>query len=138
MVFWIRISALLTGFFFGAAELQSGGYAGIISSLVNMEQGASFMLAFIGIGFLFAYAAFVTGVVTVPMLLDKKVDIVTGIATSFKAVWKNPVTMLIWATSIVALIVLSILPYYLGLIIGMPLVAHASWHAYSDLVTAEE
>ncbi|MEZ5536255.1 MAG: DUF2189 domain-containing protein [Thiolinea sp.] len=134
MVFWVRMAAVITGIFFNNATLAEEGYAGLITSLFSMEQGWIFAVAFILAGLLFAAVAFITGVVTVPMLLDRKADIVTAAATSIRAVYRNPVTMLLWAITITAIIGLGILTFDLGLIIAMPLIAHASWHAYRDMV----
>ena len=134
MVFWVRLSAVITGIFFNQMSVDIEGYAGLWNALVTMEQGWMFILAFFSIGLLFALFAFMTGVVTAPMLLERKVDIVTAAATSIRAVQKNPLTMLLWALTITVVIGLGIATFDLGLIIAMPLIAHASWHAYRDMV----
>lgn len=134
MIFWVRLSAVLTGIFFNDMAVVSDGYAGLWNALMAMDNGWMFVLAFFGVGALFALVAFVTGVVTAPMLLERKVDIVTAAVTSMRAVLKNPLTMLLWATTITVVVGLGILTFYIGLIIAMPLIAHASWHAYRDMV----
>ncbi|QQZ29771.1 DUF2189 domain-containing protein [Thiothrix subterranea] len=134
MVFWVRLSAVITGIFFNQMSVDMEGYAGLWNALFTMEQGWMFILAFFGMGLLFALLAFMTGVVTAPMLLERKVDIVTAATTSMRAVFKSPLTMLLWALTITVVIGLGIATFDLGLIIAMPLIAHASWHAYRDTV----
>jgi len=69
----------------------------------------------------------------VPMLLDRKVDTITAIISSVRAVFMNPAAMGLWAVLIAALISLGVATVFLGLIIAFPLVGHATWHAYQDI-----
>lgn len=137
MVFWVRLSALIVSLFAAQKTVAMEGYSGLWNALLTIDNSWLFILAFFGVGFLFALIAFVSGVVTAPLLLDRRVDIVTAATTSFKAVLKNPVTMFLWALVITLIIGLGILSFDLGLIIAMPLIAHASWHAYRDLVNVD-
>jgi uncharacterized membrane protein len=66
--------------------------------------------------------------------MDRPVDVVTAMRTSMEAVKKNWQAMTLWAALIVMFVGLGIVTYYLGLIVAMPLVGHATWHAYRDLV----
>jgi uncharacterized membrane protein len=68
------------------------------------------------------------------MLMDRQVDVVTAMGTSLEAVKKNWQALTLWAALIVMFVGLGIVTYYLGLIVAMPLVGHATWHAYRDLV----
>jgi uncharacterized membrane protein len=58
----------------------------------------------------------------------------TASITSIRVIQQNPLTMLLWAMTIAAIISLGVATFYIGFIVAMPLVAHASWHAYRDLV----
>lgn len=138
MVFWVRMAAVVTGIFFNSTTLAQDGYIGLITGLLSMEQGWVFALLFAGVGLLFAIVAFTVSVVSVPMLLDRKTDLVTAAATSICAVRRNPVTMLLWAATITLVIGLGILTFDIGLIVAMPLIAHASWHVYRDIVVHAE
>lgn len=134
LIFWVRVASLVVGLFFHGINVTDMGYVGLWNALMAMPNGLAFLATFFGVGLLFAVFAFVTGVVTAPMLLDRKVDIVTALVTSIRAVFKNPVTMLLWAITIVVVVGLGIATFNIGLIIAMPLIAHATWHAYRDLV----
>jgi uncharacterized membrane protein len=70
------------------------------------------------------------------MIMDRKVDVVTAIVTSVNAVLRNRLTMLVWASLIVALIAVGFATALLGLAIILPLLGHATWHAYQETIDA--
>jgi len=98
----------------------------------------AFAFASIGVGFLLAWVAYAISAISVPMLMDREVDGFTAIRTSVKAVTENWLPMTLWAVLIVMFIGLGLLTFYVGLFIAMPLVGHATWHAYRDLVPAAD
>jgi uncharacterized membrane protein len=73
-------------------------------------------------------------VVSFPLLLERDVDFVTAMVTSVRAVVMNPVPMIGWAAVIVILLIVSALPYFLGLIVTLPVLGHATWHLYRRVV----
>lgn len=100
------------------------------------EQNA-FVFASLGVGFVLAWVAYAITAVSVPMLMDRRVDGWTAIRTSVRAVMQNWAPMTLWAMLIVFLVGLGIMTFYIGLFIALPLVGHATWHAYRDLVPNE-
>ena len=83
---------------------------------------------------MFAAVTFAITVVSIPMLLDRRdVDVITAIVTSVRAVRENPAAMLLWAALIAAFAAAGPVTFYLGLIVTLPLIGHATWHAYKDL-----
>jgi uncharacterized membrane protein len=116
-------------------------YAGVSPPLDNFfanvflsEEGRTFAIASVAVGFVLAWCAFAISAISVPMLMDRQVDGFTAIRLSIKAVLQNMAAMTLWALLIVFLIGLGLLTFYVGLIVALPLVGHASWHAYRDLV----
>lgn len=107
------------------------------STLFLSEQGNAFAMASIGVGFLLAWVAYAISSISIPMLMDRKVDGFTAIRTSVKAVLVNFVPMTLWAVLIVAFAGLGLVTFYVGLAIALPLLGHATWHAYRDLVPPE-
>ena len=97
-------------------------------------QNIGFILAFFGVGLVFATLVFAFSVVSIPYLLDRRADAVTAAAVSMIALVRNPAAMLVWAALIVVLISVGLLTAYIGLVLTGPLVGHATWHAYRDLV----
>ena len=94
------------------------------------------------IGFVITYlvvgAIFATTVVSIPMLLDRpeggKADPVMAGITSIRACLANPLVMGSWAALIAILVGVAMLPWFLGLAVVVPVIGHASWHAYRHIV----
>lgn len=137
MSLWVRISTLVVSISFNDVVVSGTGYIALFKSLATMNQGISLMLGLFAVGLAFATVAFITGVVTLPMLMDDKVDIVTAVSTSIRVVKTNPAVMAVWAVSIAVIIGLGIATNFIGLLVLMPLISFASWHAYRDLVGDE-
>jgi len=91
-------------------------------------------MASITVGAFFAWCAYMISAITVPMLIDRKIDGFTAIRFSIKAVLKNMPAMMIWAFLIVLIVGLGLITYYVGLLVALPLIGHGSWHAYRSLV----
>lgn len=100
-------------------------------------ENNTFVLASVLVGFALAGLAYAISAISVPMLVDRKIDGFTAIRTSVKAVTTNKLPMALWAATIVAVIGLGFLTFFVGLVIAMPLLGHATWHAYRDLVPRE-
>jgi len=93
-----------------------------------------FLFSGIVVGGIIAAFAFTISAITVPMLMDRQVDVFTAIQTSVQAVRRNWQAMALWASLIVMFVGIGLVTFYIGLIVAMPLVGHATWHAYRDLV----
>jgi uncharacterized membrane protein len=90
--------------------------------------------AWLAIGGVLAAPVFASSVIALPMLLDRQVGVLTAVFTSWRVVMDNPGPMALWAGLIMALTLLGMATGLLGLIPIVPWLAHASWHAYRDLV----
>jgi uncharacterized membrane protein len=90
----------------------------------------------LALGGLMAAPIFASSVIAIPFLLDRRVGVLQAVVTSWDAVLRNPVPMAWWATLIMGFTLLGLLSALLGLIAVMPMLGHASWHAYRDLVDA--
>lgn len=120
-------------------------YSGISPPLDNFfsnaflsEEGRAFAIASFAVGFMFAWCAFAISAVSVPMLMDRKVDGFTAVRISVKAVLENMPAMMLWAALIVFIVGLGLITFYIGLIVALPLAGHGTWHAYRDLVPSSE
>ena len=88
----------------------------------------------VGVGFLFALLVLAISVVSFPLLLDREMGLDTAILTSVRAVVANPGPMAIWGLIVAGGLVIGSIPFFLGLIIVMPVLGHATWHLYRRLV----
>lgn len=128
---WIRVTSLLTALSVAAIDPS---LPVLIDTLLLTPKGLVFVGMFLLSGAVLAALVFCLSVVAFPMLLDRKVDTLTAVATSVQAVRRNLPAMLIWAGLIAGLTLLGLLTLYLGLIVTMPLIGHATWHAYRQIV----
>jgi uncharacterized membrane protein len=81
-----------------------------------------------------AAPVFASTVVAVPMLMDRPVSVLAAVLTSWRVVLANPLTMAVWAATIASLTLAGLLTAMLGLLVIVPWLGHASWHAYRELV----
>jgi uncharacterized membrane protein len=128
---WMRIATLLFAWFFGTKPFTASGF---LNEVVLSGSNALFLLIGTAIGAVLALVVFALSAVSIPMLLDRESNVFTAMATSWAAVRANPRPMLLWAL-LIALFTASGLGLALaGLVLTLPLIAHATWHAYRDLV----
>jgi uncharacterized membrane protein len=100
-----------------------------------LTQGGWWLIAVgCGVGFLFAVVALVTTVVAFPMLLDRDVGLGTAVLTSLRAAMANPVPIAVWGLIVAGGLTLGAIPLFIGLVIVMPVLCHATWHLYRKLV----
>lgn len=92
------------------------------------------MLAYLGTGAVLALLVFALSAVTVPAIVDSNASAGQALRTSLRAVTTNPGPMLLWAALITAIVAVGFATLLFGLVVLMPLVGHATWHAYRDLV----
>jgi uncharacterized membrane protein len=88
----------------------------------------------VGVGFLFALLVLAISAVSFPLLLDREAGVDTAILTSVRAIATNPVPMAAWGLIVAAGLVLGSIPLFLGLIVVMPVLGHATWHLYCEVV----
>lgn len=132
-VLWLGVANNLYILIFGYQAPTSA--SAFVSEVLTTPAGWTMTIAGTGIGFLFALAVLLIGVVTFPLLLDRQVGLGTAIATSFRAVVANPVPMAAWGLIVAASLAIGTLPVFLGLIFVLPVLGHATWHLYRKVVT---
>ena len=71
---------------------------------------------------------------TLPMLIDGKAELIPALITSFRAVFQQPRVMLLWAAIVAGLTFIGMATMFVGLIFIFPLLGYATWHSYRDLV----
>ena len=128
---WERLSAIMVALLLRGEFIGEGWFS--IGMLFTPEH-LGFVIPYMLGGGMLAALVFYLSVVSLPMLMDRKVDIVTAIVTSLWVVRENPWTMLVWASIIGALTLLGEIAMFIPLVVIFPLLGHATWHAYRDLV----
>ncbi len=129
---WIASAQGLYMALFGTWVPESIG--ALINQVLTTSEGQMLILLGCGIGFLFALFVLAIAAVSFPMLTDKPVGAVVAIQTSVRALMANPVTMLMWGAIVTALLIIGMLPAFIGLAVVMPVLGHATWHLYRKVV----
>lgn len=130
-LFWVRIAALLFMLFFGVGF--SGTIEELPAAMLRHPQLLPFLVVGTFAGFVLAAATFTLAAFAIPMLLDRDIGAVEAMIASLRAVMLNLPAMLLWAALIVGFTAAGLATLFLGLIVVLPLLGHASWHAYRDL-----
>lgn len=129
---WLAIAMAIYDATLGPEAPRS--VAAFAHDLFTTGAGWTLIAAGIGTGFLFAVVVLVIGVVTAPLLLDREIGLAAAMRTSIRAVAANPGPMAAWGLIVAAGLVLGSIPLFLGLIVVMPILGHATWHLYRRVV----
>jgi len=126
-LFWTFLAHMIFALFMGFSTMTN-----ISQSLDVFFTGAGLrMIAVeVAVGAVLAFLLFSLTVVSLPLVLDKEVDFVSAMILSFRVVSENLPVMLVWALTIAVLTFLALLPWFLGLMVILPILGHATWHVY--------
>jgi uncharacterized membrane protein len=108
--------------------------AAFVGDVFTTGAGWAMIVIGVAVGFLFAVAVLAISVVSFPLLLDRDVGLGTAVGTSIRSVLANPIPMAAWGLIVAGGLVLGSIPLFLGLIVVMPVLGHATWHLYRKVV----
>jgi uncharacterized membrane protein len=108
--------------------------AAFARDLFTTSAGWALIVVGMGVGFLFALLVLAISVVSFPLLVDREAGLDTAVWTSIRAVAANPIPMALWGLIVAVGLVLGSLPFFVGLIVVMPVLGHATWHLYRKVV----
>lgn len=133
-IFWIWIYQvrLLLAIFLGFKSFSS--IEAFLTIVTTTPEGISFLAVGTVVGAIIALILFSTTVISIPLLLDREIDFVSAIITSFRTVIANPVPMIGWGALVTFLAILAMLPVFAGLLVVLPVLGHATWHLYGRAI----
>ncbi|WIV99699.1 DUF2189 domain-containing protein [Kinneretia aquatilis] len=131
---WVMTSASLITGFSGHAIREPIDF---IRHVVLNEETPLFE-AWLALGALLAAPVFASTLVAVPLLLDRDIGVLGAVFTSWRVVMEYPAPVALWAAIIMLLTLLGMASFMVGLVLVVPLLGHASWHAYRDLVSVHD
>ncbi len=126
---WLFIAHGISAIFLSNAPIGATG-----ADLYVRGPGLAMLLFGSAVGALFALALFSLTVISLPLLVDRKVDFMTAIIVSLGCVRSNGRVMLAWAAIVALLLLVAMLPGFLGLLVVLPVLGHATWHLYRRAV----
>lgn len=134
--FWLYQARLLLAIFLQSLSFSS--FERFIEVVASTSNGWLFLGVGTVVGAFWASVLFTVTVISMPLLLDRQVDFVSAMVLSVRTVFKNPFVMIGWGLIIAALMMLSMIPFFAGLIIVLPVLGHATWHLYRRAVAPSE
>ncbi len=141
MVFGLLLAFAGTGWVLTSASLVTGFAAAPVTTpldfikVVVLNDDSPLFAVWLAMGAFLAAPVFASSVVAIPMLLDRPVGVLAAVLTSWRVVQAHPLPMALWAALLMGLTVLGMATLLLGLVVIAPWLAHASWHAYRDLIS---
>lgn len=127
--FWLMVAHGIFAIFLAESGIGS-------ESLELFQTQAGMMMLVVGsaVGALMALAFYSITVISLPMLVDREVDFLTAIIMSLATVRSNTFVMLAWAAWIAVALFVAMIPLFLGLLVALPVLGHATWHLYRRAV----
>jgi uncharacterized membrane protein len=132
-VIWMYQVRLLIALLLGL-NASFGSLQEFITVVLTTNEGLLFLAIGNAVGAALSLILFSLTVVSFPLLLDREVDFVTAMITSVRAVVTSPLPMIGWAALIVILLAVSAMPYFLGLVVTLPVLGHTTWHLYRRII----
>ncbi|WP_421883428.1 DUF2189 domain-containing protein [Pacificispira sp.] len=130
MMIWVRIAVIVFALTFPYVSLT---FRAMVEQALFTPEGWGFLALGTAVGGVFAAFAFTAGAISLPAMLDRRIDIFSAVTLSAVAVFRNAKPMMIWGTVIVTVVAAGMATFYIGLVVALPLIGFASWHAYRDL-----
>jgi len=129
---WLYAAWLIFAHTMGPAAPASA--SAFLRDIFLTNAGRAMTVIGIAVGFVFALVAMAISIVSFPLLLDRDVGLDTAIGTSVRAVMANPAPMAVWGLVVAAGLVLGSVPLFIGLVVVLPVLGHATWHLYRKLI----
>ena len=126
-ILWERVAAVMFALSYGG---DMGSVKDFVSDIFLSGNYWGVVIAWLVSGAILSSVIFSVTVIGMPMVIDRNADVVTAMITVFR----NLPAMLVWAALIVVLTGLGMALALVGLIVIMPLLGHATWCAYKDLI----
>ncbi|RYG92031.1 DUF2189 domain-containing protein [Loktanella sp. IMCC34160] len=126
-LFWTFLAHMLFAVFMGLSTMTN------ISSSYEVfltPNGLTMIAVELGVGAVLAFLLFAMTLTSLPLLLEKEVDFISAMLLSIRVVSENLPVMLVWAVIIAVLSIIALIPWFLGLIVVLPILGHATWHLY--------
>jgi uncharacterized membrane protein len=129
---WLTAAQALYESVFGSSPPRT--LAGLVGQILGEPSGMTLLIVGSALGALFALVTLCTTVIAFPLLLDRDAGAYVAVETSFRAVLRNPLPMLVWGIIVGAGLFLGSLPLFIGLAVIIPIFGHATWHLYRKVV----
>ena len=133
-IFLLWLAAADAVYFFTLGPDAPVSISAFVHDVFTTLAGWALIVFGCGAGFLFAVLALSVSVVSFPLLIDRDIGLGTAVRTSIRAVERNPKAMVAWGIVVAGGLILGSIPLFIGLVVVMPVLGHATWHLYRKLI----
>ena len=134
-IVWLQLAFLLFMLFLGSTPLPPP--SAFVPMLLFTPRGLGLLVTGTTVGAVLAALVFTISAISVPLLMTRRIDAVSAMAASVACVRLNPKPMALWAGLIAGIMVFGVASLFAGLVVAFPLIGHATWHAFRQLVRDE-
>ncbi|WP_368183755.1 DUF2189 domain-containing protein [Aestuariibius sp. HNIBRBA575] len=126
-LFWTFLAHMIFALFMGVSTMTNvmTSYDAFLTA-----DGLTMIAVELAVGAAIAFLLFALTVVSLPLLLEKEIDFISAMLLSFRTVQENFFVMLVWAILIAVVSLIALAPLFLGLMVALPILGHATWHLY--------
>ena len=136
-IFWVWFYQARTIMVIFLQKMSFSSEEQFFNIVFSTSEGIGFLVVGTGVGAVLSLVLFASTVVAIPLLLERDRDFVTALITSWQSVLQNPQCMIVWGIIVTAAVMAGLLTFFLGLIVVLPVLGHATWHLYQRLVEPE-
>jgi uncharacterized membrane protein len=129
---WIVTAGVIFRLTMGATPPESA--VAFFGEVLTTGSGLALFLIGVPVGAVFAAVVLAVAVVSFPLLVDRNIGLPRAVVTSLRVSRENPRTVAVWGLTVAAILVAGSIPLFLGLIVALPILGHASWHLYRRAV----
>ena len=140
VVFGLLLAAAGTGWVLTSASLITAFAPRPVQDPVDflrvivLDERSWLFEAWLALGGVLVAPVYASSVVSIPLMLERRIGVLAAVLTSWRAVLSNPGPMALWGALLMAITLVGMAPLLLGLIVAVPWLSYASWHAYRDLL----
>ncbi len=135
-IMWMYQVRLLLALFLGFKSFAT--FDEFLTEIITTPEGLMFLAVGHVVGAILSLILFSLTVISFPLLLEEDRDFITAMITSVRAVVTSPIPMIGWALVVTALLIVSMVPAFLGLVVVLPVLGHTTWHLYKKCVVIPE
>ncbi len=131
VIIWLYIAALIFLTFYGS---NIPSISLLVADVFTTPRGMTFFMVGNAVGAVIALVVFAFTAFSPPLVVDRDIDFVTAMATSWRAVSANPPAMLAWAVVIGADLAISFVTLFVAMLVVFPVLGHTTWHLYRRVI----
>jgi uncharacterized membrane protein len=132
---WIYQVRLLLALFLGFKSFSS--IPRFIEVVTTTSEGFAFLAVGTLVGAVLALVLFSATVIAMPLLLDRELDFISAMIVSFRTVILSPLAMITWGVLVAVFAIAAMVPAFLGMLVVLPVLGHATWHLYERAIGSE-